>query len=149
VAAAFKPLDALLKNPLANLSRRPELGLKMHCSTTSNHLRMTVCRVDADARQADAELPAIAGNPPVAIWVHQSMVARMLSDPTLREALQPLVGRMMNQNKLVPVSAQRGKPAVKVRWSGDGSWLTVTFGAKQQQQTPAPRQPFTLATAGN
>ena len=99
-----------------------ETGYQLRYSTTPLHLLVSVEDPNGDA---NASLPILPDDRPVAIQVHQSLLKQAVTDVRLRNLASKWIDK--NAGKGVLVSARPSDLRLHTRWSQDGNWLTVDW----------------------
>lgn len=133
-----REMDRKLAKPLASWNaicqeflaagRRGKYELAARASTTSNQLRLMIHRKTPGGKVPAEPLPApIDGGPQIAVWIHSSLVKRVMSDTSLQQALQPLLARLTSQSSVAGRS-DAGGPSYRINWSDGGKWMTVSLG---------------------
>ena len=113
-------------NEICAALRDNGLDLGFRYSTTAEHLAAVVYRKQSSESLSEASPPELPDQPPVAIWIHNSLVQRFLTEPGLQASLQKFVSNLDQPapggNPITPANL----PDYAVGWTSDGSWMTVT-----------------------
>ncbi len=130
-------------------ARQGNLKLESRCSSTADRFEMAIFRRPSEPGRPDPPPPAIPGDPPAALWIHNSFLQQVLTDASLLAALKPLAEGFLTPDKPAgpdvasasPSDRQVGPVDWKVGWSQDGNWLTVSFAIPRQRWASATRRP--------
>ncbi len=144
VPAGLAAVDRFWRKFIA-ATRQQGLDLSTECSSTSEQLELAVFRAPQATDDPAPKPPALAGNPPLVVWVHQSFLQQVLTDARLRTALEPLVADFLPAGALgsSPSPSDRPHPRDdwRIGWSQDGSWLTVSFVGSRPKVAAAGKAP--------
>lgn len=125
-ASPLASWNAICRELLA-AAKDGEYQLGARASTTSNELRLVIHRKTPGGRVPAEPLPApINGGPQIAVWIHSSLIKRVMSNSNLQQALQPLLTRLAAQSNLAGRD-NSGPFNYRVNWSDGGKWMTVSL----------------------
>lgn len=139
-----REMDRRLAKPLANwnaicqellaAARQGDYELGARASTTDDQLRLVIHRKTPSGKVPAEPLPApIDGGPQIAVWIHNSLIKRVMNDSNLQQALQPLVARLTAHSGLA-ARGEAGVPDYRINWSDGGKWMTVSVGLPAQDE---------------
>jgi hypothetical protein len=129
-------------------ARQGGLNLCSQCSSTAESIDVAIFRGLREADYAEPMPPAIPGDPPAALWIHNSFLQHVLTDSSLRAALDPLVAGFLAQSKTASPDGPSSNPLDwSIDWSRDGSWLTVSFGTPRLRSAAAGKRSGVVTVA--
>ncbi len=132
-------VQAALQNGVRNLPYdKDKVAPRLRFRSMPEFVDVTMYRSEGTPEERKMAPPAIEGRPQIALRVHRSVVGRALTDPKIREMIQPLFDSLL-QNSTEQKTASSTKvspPVVQLRWSPDSAWLMLDYQGEGQ---PAPQ----------
>ena len=132
-------IQAALQNGVRQLPYdKDKVAPRLRFRSMPEFVDVTMYRSEGTPEERKMAPPAIEGRPQIALRVHRSVVGRALTDPNIREVLQPLFDSMLqNSTEQKTASSMKvAQPIVQLRWSPDSDWLMLDYQGEGQ---PAPQ----------
>jgi hypothetical protein len=132
-------IQARVQTQLAALklddAQRPML---MQSRSTPDYIEVALCRRGTNGEKALMPDFEIAANPDIAVRVHRTILAQVLSNPQLREHIAPLMngGSVNSVPQGADLSSGEGPPLNFAKLAMGGEWLVFDFTKSQE---PSPR----------
>ena len=93
-------------------ARKCGLELRSQYTSTADQLDMAIFRRPSDPSQPEPTLPEIPGNPPAALWIHNSFLQQVIADPNLRSAIEPFAQQFLAASKPDTAGASQDRSSI-------------------------------------